>query len=191
MPNWCMNKLSIMAKNKHALIAFAKKVGLRDASPAFYYGEIVPEPEYRDDKMEQNNIGLPHDVMPEWWTWRVANWGCKWDCGTLETPPNEFHIPKINGTHFKQSAIHGLGFSFESPWSPPIQVIRKAGLQFPKLAFLLFYEEAGNDFEGEFAMVNGVEEMDDSRTCRPDYDCLIEHFGAEITGGHYKKGEEE
>lgn len=176
MPNWCNNTMSIIAQNKHSLTAFANKVGLLDGEPAFYYNSIVPEPDH------EPLDGL--NTIPEWHTWRNENWGCKWECGPLdesvvqEKVIDEFH----SEVHYAWSSpkMYVMTFNWLSPWGPPTPVIQKAGEQYKDLAFVLYYEEPGMDFEGEFVMVNGMCSMDEQRECKPNFESLVEEYGADI-----------
>ena len=69
MPNWCNNEMTI---------SHADPYMIQRAADAWNRGEFlsdfIPEPKY----IEPTEGG---GQMPDWWHWRIANWGVKWDLG--------------------------------------------------------------------------------------------------------------
>ena len=77
MPNWCMNEIAIQG-DKSELKKFADKSKGKELSLETYY----PEPNYEEmevDPVFPSPGEEKKSVMPDWWNWRVANWGTKWD----------------------------------------------------------------------------------------------------------------
>ena len=64
---------------------------------------LFPEPEY--EKLDGE------DTFPDWYSWRVSNWGCKWDVDMHHWDVQE----NTDGTYT-------FDLTFDSPWGPPIGV---------------------------------------------------------------------
>jgi Ferredoxin-like domain in Api92-like protein len=65
--------------------------------------------------------------------WEAQNWGCKW--GACETRI----LDEGDGL---------VVYQFDTPWSPPLQFLKRVAKQFPGLTFLLDYEEQSMGFKG-------------------------------------------
>jgi hypothetical protein len=91
---------------------------------------LYPEPEYEDD---------------EWYSWRVGNWGTKWEVSNegLEFVDNEQGRAMITGW-------------FDSAWSPPVGAYERFLEQNPDCSLEASYHEMGMDFAGFWN--NGVDE---------------------------------
>ncbi len=128
MPNWCMNSATI----KHT----DPKV-IREISAAFEKGEflqsVVPMPD--DPQPEKNELGS----LPNWYNWRVENWGCKWDVGG-------------DGTLVRMSP-NKIIISFDSPWAPPVEAYTTMALN--GFDVVAMYFEPGMCFYGRFD--NGID----------------------------------
>ncbi len=135
MPNWCSNTL-IVAGEQTELLRFAESVkGTEDGEETgLTFQHIKPEPP---------NIGsdgtVINGVMPDWYQWRVENWGTKWDASDVMGPDLE------EATRWSPAK---LTFSFMTAWAPPQPVILKASQDWPTLTFVLSYDEGGMDFGG-------------------------------------------
>jgi hypothetical protein len=96
------------------------------------------------DEFLQEFIPMPKEIedsastgqMPDWWHWRVANWGVKWDLG--------------KGEYGQEAVVKNGSFSvgFESPWSPPVEAYKKM----VEMGFKIeaYYFEGGIGFCGSF-----------------------------------------
>jgi len=74
----------------------------------------------------------------DWYSWRVQNWGTKWDVN-------------INDNGYESSLEWDDDFinvSFDSAWSPPTNWLIKVSKDYPNLHFTLEYEESGCAFKG-------------------------------------------
>ncbi len=102
------------------------------------------------DKIEVNG----ESIMPDWYNWRISNWGTKWDVD-------------INGDIEDEEEFT---CTFESAWSPPTDWLQKVAGDFPKLNFILNYEESGSCFKGTFEIC--IEDDIYEDTCGPWFgDC--------------------
>ena len=84
--------------------------------------------------------------MPEWYEWRIANWGTKWDA----------HIIHFEWTELEDA--WELEITFDTAWGPPDEVYRAFTWQ--SKTFHATWHEAGMGFVGE---------MDDNGTSDWEY----------------------
>jgi len=117
MPNWCENHLYVEASEGEILNILAAKDGLLN--------HMRPEPEHPEDVEGE---------MPQWYNWRVSNWGTKWD---------------VQAEILPQSAT-ALLIIFDSAWAPPIAALQHWQAQDSENRnFNLRYIEWGMAFVGE------------------------------------------
>jgi len=136
MPNWCNNTITIQGPTDtiKPLWDEAKSTGLLNA--------IKPMPKALEDTTspcppdsEQPKV----DGFDNWYDWRVANWGCKWD---VDTEGLEY-VDNGDGT----ASIAGW---FDSPWGPPIEAYNTFCDDMANCSLEAFYEEGGMDFAGHY-----------------------------------------
>jgi len=123
MPNYCNNHLYMTAdKDTIDKLEAAYKDGtlLETLRPQPTYEGYAPSGQ------PCNNQG-----MPDWWNWRVANWGTKWDVGGENT-----HIERTSDTE--------IYMSFDSAWSPPVAALQSRD----DISYRLYYCEFGMAFCG-------------------------------------------
>jgi hypothetical protein len=92
-----------------------------------------------------------HKVIPRpanqdhnWYEWNTANWGSKWDLSD----------PRRDDSEWEQGIVR---YSFESAWSPVVEVISALAKEHKKLSFTYSYWEGGSDFWGEHDYKKGKE----------------------------------
>jgi hypothetical protein len=122
MPNWCSNKFAIVG-SKENLGVFKDQV--KGIKTDICLNNLVPMPK------ELEGTRSPGDE-PNWYDWRIRNWGIKWDVEARLVDESE----------------DGLIYEFDSPWCPPYGWIRKIAPMFPDLSFELYYKEPGMCFQG-------------------------------------------
>ena len=159
MPNWCQNILEITGEEAD-LEAFASKAEDGKFSLEIYY----PMPEEPGENLE---TGKPHwtdalsmrvvgTEMPDWYTWRLKNWGTKWDIseeGGMFLLSEETELPVSSVT---MTIVEGrISISFLTAWSPPEEGILNISKAYPSIVFALRYAEAGNDFAGSTTIQSG------------------------------------
>ena len=152
MPNWCLNKLTI----SHAIIDQVDR--FEDAySRGTTCADLLPEPK---DENGEPIVGEQYDAngqfkMPDWYNWRLANWGCKWDFGYDE----KFGL---KGTRVGNE----FSCSFDTAWTPPLGLYER--LHVLNYEVKAYYFEPGMVFAGEW--INGEQnEWDDDGSSFPDY----------------------
>ena len=105
MPNWCANNVTI---------AHEDSAKLNELVDAYKRGELMehflPTPRDPEDPTKLLGEGKPitFDSSVDWYSWRVANWGTKWDVGGEDA----FVDRRDQNT---------VVLSFDSAWSPPIE----------------------------------------------------------------------
>lgn len=150
MPNWCFNRLEVTG-SENELKKFSDKAKLM-------YKNVEGQKEKTEISL-QNFLPLPEELVgttapnkdkntelikkygaDNWYDWQVKNWGTKWD---------------IIATLSKQ--VKGkLVFHFDSAWSPPCPAFVHISKMFPKLKFVLEYEEGGMGYYGRLISKDGL-----------------------------------
>ena len=123
MPNWCENKLKI-ADCSPELESYLKENGLS-------FEKIKP---------------TPPDEKDGWYSWRLENWGTKWDLSEQEQREVADEL---------LSEDCDFQAYFTSAWSPPIEAIAALSEMFPNDNFTLDYFESGCWFAGSADIYNG------------------------------------
>ncbi len=121
MPNHTSNKLTV--KGPSELVTRFKFDNVGD-DESLSLEKALPTP---SELLGDNSI--VDGSMPDWYNWRVENWGTKWD--VFDTSPWE-----------------GNSVAFFSAWSPPIEWLREVALKYPELSFQLDYADEGGGFVG-------------------------------------------
>lgn len=158
MPNWCNNTMIIShddpAMIKKACDAWNSGEFLQAMIPcpqplldtvSGYVGSVGDDPliSYKAELHEaQQNLNLKYFGHKNWYDWKVANWGTKWDVGA---EGNE--TVDLDGNTF------GVGFC--SAWSPPTSAYEKLA----EMGFHIkaYYYEPGEGFCGRWE--DGAEEF--------------------------------
>lgn len=134
MPNWCINTLTIKGKPKD-INKLMKQVELTESesgehnAQVFSCHKVIPRPVSENDN---------------WYNWNTTNWGSKWDCTAIQ---------RTEGTW--ESGM--VSYTFDTAWSPIVDVITKLGQQHKKLTITYTYFESGSDYWGEMEYTKGVQ----------------------------------
>lgn len=162
MPNWCENTLTITGRSKKSIAAF-KSRAFSSSKPApgdkaevtdFSLEQFIPTPpESLEKQGEMETMALFNAIdkgkkdFTDWYAWRLANWGCKWDVDAsldIDEPTRLMYV-------------------FMSPWGPPDKAIETISGMYPTLEFTLDYGEPGMNFAGTMVWKNGVLIENDER----------------------------
>ena len=124
MPNWCENHVYIET-NPEEIAAIVAAIENQDDKGLLHY--LCPEPEH-----VENDTSV---VMPNWYSWRVENWGTKW----------EVHA------EITSHSVEGgwINLYFDSAWSPPVDALDYWASQGTHRQFNIRYIEWGMAFCGE------------------------------------------
>jgi len=71
-----------------------------------------------------------------WYDWRIANWGCKWDASTGDD------------TVAFDEGDEEISVAYQTPWGPPEAFIEALRETFPSASITAFYDEPGMQFAG-------------------------------------------
>ncbi len=130
MPAWVQNQLVVkgpakkISKFKKQAVGFnawGKPTKKTKPSPLNFHS-LVPIP---DDVLKQEYSPVGND-----WEWK--NWGCKW--GSCEAK-------------LIQDSGFFILYRFTTPWSPPDRFLKKLGVLWPDLTFVLDYIASEGDGE--------------------------------------------
>lgn len=173
MPNWCENSIEITGPRDliagiwDATITTENQDGLLEA--------ICPQPEYGEEQ---------EGTMPNWWNWRVSNWGTKWD---IDSEGLEF-FDNGDGT----ASITGHA---QSAWSPPIEALAHFASSHEGVYAQIHYFEPGMAFVGHWDSDGSDDHYSyaeyDSKSIRehvPEY--LVEYWDLESMLADWEEMEE-
>jgi len=121
MPNHTSNKLTVNGPSD-AVTRF-KLANAGKEEPLSLEKALPTPPELLGDN------SIVDGSMPDWYNWRVENWGTKWDV---------YDVCEWEGNSIK----------FFSAWSPPIEWLRAIAEKYPDLSFQLDYADEGGGFVG-------------------------------------------
>ena len=137
MPNWCNNSITIQGSTDTIKTLWDE--ANREGSGLLNAMKPMPK------ELEDTTSPTPEDSnQPKidghdnWYSWRVANWGTKWDID-----PNEGLEFTDNGDGTAQ--ISGW---FESAWAPPIEAYNTFVEDMDGCSLVADYHEPGMDFAG-------------------------------------------
>ena len=153
MPNWCWNSLSVSGDEKQ-LREFVEKSMSKydDDTDRFTFNGTHPQPEdlnitkgtQTQDEEEQAMLNKAKYGHTDWYDWRIAEWGTKWDACE---------------SYINNNDINYFSVSFDTAWGPPINWLDNIAMDYPDLSFELEYEESGMGFGGTFT-IQGNDKQD-------------------------------
>lgn len=117
MPNWCENRVSISGNANQ--IKKIKELFSQDHP----FDKIFPQPP--EEELPQGD-----SITPGWYSWRVNNWGTKWDIDA-------------NDVYFQEDETEYIQMQFMTAWAPPSGICEKLREQYEDLSITWFYDEPG------------------------------------------------
>jgi Ferredoxin-like domain in Api92-like protein len=142
MPNWCDNTLTIEGTSEDAIRIMD---AFRNNNP---FNKIHKCPDELYDQEAHSYGGSDEDRArsdarravlkakygyESAYDWHCGEWGTKWDVDTNVYDETAF----------------SLSVSFDSAWSPPIELYRWINRHYPDVRLTWTYEEGGAGFQGE------------------------------------------
>ena len=159
MPNWCNNELIIKGSPKE-LSKLIKQVEITNSEETsthpktqFSCQKVMPRPASQDN---------------DWYSWNINHWGSKWDLDSVS----------LDESKIEERIIR---YSFQTAWSPVVEVILALAGQFKKLSFQYNYYESGMDFWGIEKYKKGVVTSSESGSIS-EADCKLL---LEVMGDHH------
>lgn len=166
MPNWCTNNLSVTGDFKQVQEFYEKS---KNEKGEFTLNGLHPLP----SNIDENEAS----AMPGWYSWRVNNWGTKWDVDAIvNCEPSE--------------AYPSLEVSFDSAWSPPVEWLRHVAALYPELEFRMDYMEPGMAFCGVATGMNGEVHDEEGEITETDADGEEVRYDSEIGKYRYVESNE-
>lgn len=140
MPNQVQNKLTISG-DENSISQFKDLMGDK-----FSLEKIIATPKEfleNDSENKEQPYGkhtLSEGItikkgLPEWYKWRIINWGTKWDVDFCEQKD--------------------LVYEFVTAWSPPTLALVNLSRKIPNLIMRLEYEEPMNDVYSSYTFTKG------------------------------------
>lgn len=150
MPNWCLNRLKVWG-NTQDVKSFYKQILTVDRANELF-SLFLPMPNALHDttfpftisdsqargtitQSEYSRLYAAYGAA-DWYTWRLGNWGTKWDVSQL---------------YKVQLSEHGKSchLEFDTANTAPIRAIGHMKSRYPKLKFSLKYNEPGMGYRGK------------------------------------------
>ena len=152
MPNWCSNKLTVTGP-KADVEAFMKAADhsyapqgqekttlclekLHPCPPSIMFKKDTNRDSF-DETIEKLWKDPENPMDDDWYSWRVRNWGTKWDV-VAESPDK---------TDFKNGKSKVV-YVFDSAWAPPEAAFRYICNDWPTLTFRLTFREESMGYKG-------------------------------------------
>src|SRR6056300_1273324 len=106
MPNWCENYARITVPNKKQADLLKSAIAQDTDNEIGLLGHILPMP-----KTFEESVDPERPIMPDWYTWRVSNWGTKWEVSVDDVDIEE-----------NDDGTYTFNLNFDSAWGPPVGV---------------------------------------------------------------------
>tara|TARA_B100001109_G_scaffold147282_1_gene119946 strand:+ start:173 stop:607 length:435 start_codon:yes stop_codon:yes gene_type:complete len=142
MPNHCHNRVTFYSDDT-TLITKLHNIFKSDN----IFTQFIPEPDWANTPNEKGELPIqpePDSMFPpqfpdgttddRWYSWRLANWGTKWDAYEVEIDDSEMH--------------NGFEVTFDTAWSPPEEICHAIKEQFDNLCVSWFFDEPGMEVAG-------------------------------------------
>lgn len=134
MPNHTTNKLTIEGASVDQFIEDARGQGenkdINDKYVPLDFESLYPTPPQML-KTEK-----------EWYTWRLENWGTKWNC-------YDFH------GEWQPNAPTNYSLEFYTAWNAPTKFFERVSKDYPDLTFVLDFADEGGAFLGSDTVKDG------------------------------------
>ena len=149
MPNHCHNRVTFYSDDTTVILRLHEifKIALDPNDERSVFGQFIPEPDWKTTPNEAGELPIQPEKdsmyppqFPDgttddrWYSWRLANWGTKWDCYAVEIDDSDMH--------------NGFEVTFDTAWSPPEEICYAIKDQFDDLSVSWFFDEPGMEVAG-------------------------------------------
>ena len=160
MPNWCSNEVTVdgtsedIQKFKEECFTFVSHKG----EAVLDFNKVLPEPDYEKPKWDgTHNKGFQtelHSEHPDWYNWRMDNWGTKWNL--IPNKGGDLIGWYFNQDLDKPSFSNRMGarkydrisMVFDTAWNPPHGIYDAIVEKYPDLDVGWFYREDNTQMVG-------------------------------------------
>tara|TARA_B100000902_G_scaffold398810_1_gene466987 strand:+ start:855 stop:1289 length:435 start_codon:yes stop_codon:yes gene_type:complete len=142
MPNHCHNRVTFYSEDTTVILRLHEIFKSDNI-----FTQFIPEPDWKNTPNDKGELPIQPDkdsMMPpsfpdgttddRWYSWRLANWGTKWDAYEVEIDDSELH--------------YGFEVSFDTAWSPPEEICYAIKEQFDDVSVSWFFDEPGMEVAG-------------------------------------------
>lgn len=150
MPNWCNNTVTLRHRDRATALEAARNIRAGE-----WLENVRPTPAPLLDIHNADHTG-----EPDWYTWRLANWGCRSDVfePVLLSANREPTYEEIEDAVEKIDDEWVVRCAFDTAWSPPVEAY--AHLSESGWRVHAFYDEPGMGFCGRYSSEHGDEGID-------------------------------
>lgn len=117
MPNWCQNRVTFSGDEKQ----IDEIRNLFSSETPFQ--NIIPQP-------PEEELPISNEFTPGWYSWRLANWGTKWDISQ-------------DDVSFVDDQSGFLQIEFFTAWAPADGVCNYLREKYENVDITWFYDEPG------------------------------------------------
>jgi len=140
MPNHCYQSVYLhgpthLIQHLHAALSKSEPEFCSTIAPMPF--EVWANEERRSDQM-----------MPDWYEWRVENWGTKWDVCEVEIDDTYRSKDRDGLEYSKDKKVAWFSFRCWTAWAPPVPVWDR--LHAMGIEVQADYQDEGGMFEGEY-----------------------------------------
>lgn len=141
-----MNEVSIHGEEQEVAKFVDECFTEVDNQQVLDFDKVLPEPDYDKPKKDgthndgvQTKLNAPYE-HPDWYTWRNANWGTKWNLVPAKGGSVDGYSVDITKDY--------INLTFDTAWSPPDGIYDAIGDRYPDLSVNWFYREDGMQMSG-------------------------------------------
>lgn len=172
MPNWCNNEV-ILEGSLADITEILEKSRGEGEGEEFIMNNLVPMPIALEGTTasagtEESKTAFVHAIAgdktydyQDWYGWRLANWGTKWD----------FSHAYINEPIVREDGTAIASVSYDTAWSPVTTYWETVGKLYPNVKIDERYFEEGMCFIGQTVIEGGeTVEKEEGQITKEDYE---------------------
>ena len=145
MPNHTTNKLTIEGASVDQFIEDAHgKPREGEQFVPLSFESLLPTPAELMDGKRAGRTEYTQSThhMPDWYEWRLSNWGTKWDA-------YDFH------GEWQPNSPTNYSLTFFTAWNAPTKFFERVSKDYPDITFVLDFADEGGAFLGRDVVRDG------------------------------------